>query len=139
MSARFDLALPDSVELYAVAGRKLALSVDGTKMLVVATKRGKVGLYLRRMDETEFRLVPGAEFGALGGNVDPTFSPDGETILFRANNELLRIPVSGAKAQRVDSSGAASWVDPAPATSCSAALAETCSPCRSRCAAPARS
>jgi len=63
------------------------------------------------MDETEFRLLPGSEFAALGGNVDPTFSPDGESVLFRATNDLLRIPVSGGKPQRVDSAGAASWAD----------------------------
>jgi len=56
-------------------------------------------------------LLPGSEFAALGGNVDPTFSPDGESVLFRATNDLLRIPVSGGKPQRVDSAGAASWAD----------------------------
>jgi len=54
VSARFDVALPGSVELYAVSGRRLALSVDGTKVLVVATKGGKVSLYLREWTRPSF-------------------------------------------------------------------------------------
>lgn len=111
VAVRFDVALPDSVKLYDVSGRRLALSRDGTQLVVVAAKGDSTRLYLRRMDETEFRAIPGSERVAYVGNVDPVFSPDGASILFRGGNALLRIPVTGGRAERVGPEVSASWGD----------------------------
>ena len=109
--ALVDVLLPDSVALFAGSGRRLVLSRDGTLLVVVATKAGKHGLYARRMAEPEFRLIPGTENGLGGLNVDPTLSPNGASLLYRTNTALVRIPVTGGSAQRVDSTGLASWGD----------------------------
>ncbi len=110
-AARFDVALPDSVKLYSQSGRRLALSRDGTQLVVVATKGNFTGLYLRRMDEAEFRVIPGSERVQYAGNVDLVFSPDGLSLLFRGDTSLLRIPVTGGRAERVGPGAAASWGD----------------------------
>ena len=110
-ASRFDIALPDSVEPYAAGGRRLALSPDGRQLIVVGVKAGTRGLYLRQMDGTEFRLIAGSETSLRDGSVDPMFSPDGTSVLFRAGDDLLRIPVSGGTARRIDAAGNASWVD----------------------------
>ena len=60
-AVRFEVVLPDSVKLYNVSGRRLALSRDGTQFVVVGTKGDSTRLYLRQMDETEFRVIPGSE------------------------------------------------------------------------------
>ncbi len=111
-AVRFDVALPDSVMLYSESGRRLALSRDGTQLMVVGTKEDSTRLYLRRMDETEFRVIPGSERLSFQGNVNPTFSPDGTSILFVADDALLRLPVTGGRAERVSPAMAsASWGD----------------------------
>ncbi len=110
-ASRFDIALPDSVEPYAAGGRRLALSPDGRQLIVVGVKAGTRGLYRRQMDGTEFRLIAGSETSLPDGSVDPMFSPDGTSVLFRAGDDLLRIPVSGGTARRIDAAGNASWVD----------------------------
>ena len=108
---RFDVSLPDSVKLYNVSGRRLALSPDGTLLVVVGSKGGSTCLYVRRMDETEFRVIPGSERVTYSNNVDPVFSPDGASILFRSTDALLRIPVSGGDAERLGPAVSASWGD----------------------------
>ena len=110
-AVRFDVALPDSVRLYTVSGRRLALSRDGAQLVIVGTKGGSTRLYHRRMDETEFRPIPGSERVTYTGNVDPVFSPDGASILFRSADALLRIPTSGGIEERVGAAGSASWGD----------------------------
>ncbi len=109
--ALFEVALPDSVTLRAGGGRRLSLSPDGTLLVIVAERAGKQGLYVRRMDATEFLPIPGAELESGSGNVDPSFSPEGASILFRNGGELMRVAVTGGRAQRVDSAANASWGD----------------------------
>jgi Tol biopolymer transport system component len=109
--ALFEVSLPDSVTLRPGGGRRLALSPDGTLLVVVASEAGQSGLYLRRMDATEFLPIAGGELESDRGNVDPSFSPDGASILFRNGLELMRIAVTGGRAQKVDSIGNATWGD----------------------------
>jgi len=111
VAVRFDVALPDSVTLYNVSGRRLALSRDGTQLVVVGTKGDSTRLYVRRMEDTEFRVIPGSERVTYSGNVDPVFSPDGASILFRSTDALLRIPVAGGSAERIGPAASASWGD----------------------------
>ena len=111
VAVRFDVSLPDSVSLYAVSGRRLALSPDGTQLAVVGTKHDSTRLYLRRTDESEFHEIKGSDAVEFVANVDPVFSPDGATILFKGKDALYRLPVSGGRAERVGPSGNASWRD----------------------------
>lgn len=82
-------------------GTLMALSPDGTQLAVQAlevdgevtgnsTQIGNVRLAIRRLDEPQFRFIPGTE--------DPTgpfFSPDGRWIAFFGKGVLRKIPVHG--------------------------------------------
>ncbi|MBX9927970.1 MAG: serine/threonine-protein kinase [Gemmatimonadaceae bacterium] len=111
MAMRFDVALPDSVSLYNVSGRRLALSRDGTQLVVVATRHDTVALYLRRMEDAEFHVIAGTDRVPYVGNVDPVFSPDGTMILFRSQAGVMKVPAAGGSPERVGPDAFASWTD----------------------------
>ena len=62
------------------------------------------GLYVRRLDESDFRLIPG-----LGVPQYVSFSPDGEWMAYvnhvdQQNRRLMRVPVAGGGAETLFSS-----------------------------------
>ena len=106
----FDIGLPDSVALYGGGGTKLALSRDGSKLVFVGVKNGKIALYLRRLDDPVAQLIRGTELVSSGGNVSPALSRDGEWVAFEDNRVLKKVPVGGGTAQVVGDSGSGiSW------------------------------
>ena len=110
-AARFALGLPDSVGLFAGGGTKLAFSRDGTKLVIVGIKNGKRALYVRRIEDPVAQPVPGGETGG-GGNVSPTFSPNGDWIVYEENSRLKKIPTAGGTALVLaDSARDGSWGD----------------------------
>jgi len=58
------------------------------------SREGAQQIYIRAMDSTEVRPIPGTE-----GAIDPFFSPDGQWLGFFADGKLKKIPVNGAVAQ----------------------------------------
>ncbi len=58
-------------------GNSIAISRDGSMLVVAAGLDEKSHLYLRRLDSFEMELIPGTE-----GARFPFFSPDGETLGF---------------------------------------------------------
>ena len=111
-AARFELGLPEGVTLHAGGGTKLALSRDGTKIVFVGVKNGKHALYLRRIDDPVAQPVRGGEAGFTNANVSPTFSPQGDWIVFEADRALKKIPAAGGTAQTLaDSGSGVSWGD----------------------------
>jgi len=111
---RFEIPLPDSVSLARAGGWRISLSRDGTKVLFAGFRGGKRGLYLRRMDETHAQLVRGTEGVVQSrGAINASFSPDGEWIIFRAEDQgFKKIAVTGGTAQSLaDSVNSASWGD----------------------------
>jgi Tol biopolymer transport system component len=109
---RFDIGLPDSVELFAGGGRKLALDRDGRQLVVVGQRGSRAGLYLRRLEDTEATLVRGSETEGRSGNVDVSFSPDGQSLLYNGPEGVLRIPVTGGRAELLAPDGStAHWGD----------------------------
>ena len=111
-AARFALGIPDSVTLFTGGGTKLALSRDGTKIVFVGVKNGKRALYLRRLDDPAAQLVRGSEMGNTNANVSPTFSPQGDWIVFEVDRVPKKIPAAGGTAQTLaDSGGGVSWGD----------------------------
>ncbi len=75
----------------------VAISPDGSLIALSMTVEDKFGLYLRRTDELEYRLIPGTE-----GAVLPQFSPDGAWLAFNevkfdGGNEFVyrKISVTG--------------------------------------------
>ena len=104
---RFAVEFPDSVGVANGAGIKLALSRDGSLLAVVGIKDGRRSLYLRRSDALRAQAVPGTDSA-----FNPSFSPDGQWLLFQSGSRLLKLRVAGGAAGVVvDSARAASWGD----------------------------
>jgi Tol biopolymer transport system component len=69
-----------------------ALSPDGTAVAYVASANGKSGLWIRPIDNTTARLIPGTEAASL-----PFWSPDNKSIAFFTGDKLQRVdPAGGA-------------------------------------------
>ncbi len=93
----FNLALPDSAPLdffapsfWGEGQPALAISRDGATLAYVARRHETTQLYVRRLDEREFRPLAGTE-----GASQPFFSPGGEWIGFFSNGELKKVSVAG--------------------------------------------
>ena len=102
---RFPIDLPDSVEVANNVGIKVTLSRDGSQLALVGMKEGRRALYLRRSADLQARLVPGTDSG-----YNPSFSPDGQWLLFQSGSRLLKVRTAGGAPETVlDSAIAASW------------------------------
>ena len=90
-----EIAQPPGVELDVHWG--LALSPDGSHLAVTLhdpAASGLGSLWLRPLDATSGRPLPGTEGGGL-----PFWSPDGRHLGFFADGQLERIAVAGGPAQ----------------------------------------
>ncbi len=72
----------------------IALSPDGRWLAFTAATGGKVQLWVRALDATEAKVLPGTE-----GARFPFWSPDSHWIAFFAANKLKKIEVSGGPTQ----------------------------------------
>ena len=84
---RFDTSFPRSVDVTFV---QLAISPDGQRLVAAPTFEGRAPLWLRPLNSTAGRLLPGTE-----GATFPFWSPDGKSIAFFAQRKLKRIDVDG--------------------------------------------
>jgi serine/threonine-protein kinase len=76
----------------------MAISSDGRFIVYSAIEenpgpQAKARLYLRRMDQSEAKLIPGTE-----GGINPFLSPDNQWVGFWADQKLKKIPVEGGVA-----------------------------------------
>jgi serine/threonine-protein kinase len=77
------------------AGDPVLISRDGRMLAVSGVRDGEQAIFVRALDEADFRKVPGTEDG-----MDPAFSPDGEWLVFRNQSQgsLVKLSVSGGGA-----------------------------------------
>lgn len=83
--ARFSLPVPGSRELM-LSRRAVSISPDGTRIVYAVDGQ----FFIRRLSELEARPIPGTELAIL-----PTFSPDGQSILFWRDPGLKRVGLAG--------------------------------------------
>ncbi|MEK6322704.1 MAG: protein kinase [Acidobacteriota bacterium] len=78
----------------------VAVSPDGRWLALTAAMGGKVQLWVRALDDTEAKALPGTE-----GAILPFWSPDSRWIGFFATGKLKKIEVSGGLAQTLCDAG----------------------------------
>jgi len=88
----------------------LAISPDGTRLAYLAGLAGGTPrLFLRRLDQLQATEVAGTE-----GATNPSFSPDGQWVLFFDGNRVKKVSVGGGAAVPlidVAPFGGAAWAD----------------------------
>jgi Tol biopolymer transport system component len=83
----FDASFPPGV---APTFTQLAISPDGRFLAAAPTFEGRTPIWLRPIDSTAGRMLPGTE-----GAIFPFWSPDGKSIGFFAERKLKRIELDG--------------------------------------------
>ena len=88
---RVSISLPAETTLDLATRRVVAISPDGSSIVIAARDKGVSQLYVRPVNEFEPRPLAGTE-----GASDPFFSPDGAWIAFFAGGaSLKKIPATG--------------------------------------------
>ena len=90
---RFALSLPSTQRFPVPDEPVIALSPDGTRVAYIATQGGSQQLYLRAMDSSDARPIPGTE-----GAIAPFFSPDSQWVGFFVPGRLKKVSVNGGAA-----------------------------------------
>jgi DNA-binding SARP family transcriptional activator/Tol biopolymer transport system component len=103
---RYSMVFPEGEEMVAPAGRRFAISPDGTILVYVSQPERR--LRVRRRDQLHGAELPGTERA-----VSPFFSPDGKRVGFFANGALKIASLGGGPivviTKRLDWSRGASW------------------------------
>ena len=88
---RFGMVLPTTQPLAGSIHRStVALSPDGTRLVYVGSWGESTQLYLREFDSFDAKPIPGTE-----GAEAPSFSPDGEWVVFFADGQLKKVSLRG--------------------------------------------
>ena len=87
---RVSVTLPPDVSLRLIIHPVIAVSDDGSRMALVANRKGVDQLYVRPINEFEPRLIAGTDDAS-----SPFFSPDGTWIAFFAGGKLKKVPADG--------------------------------------------
>ena len=88
VAGRFSIALGVSDALANLENPAVAISPDGKRLAFVAGSTPR--LFLRELNESEARPVPGTE-----GASSPFFSPDGRSVAFFADGRVKKVSVGG--------------------------------------------
>ena len=90
-AARLSLTPPPELAFNDAQSDAAVVSPDGQKIAFSATSRdGKNMLYLRALDSSEIKLLPGSE-----NVMEPFWSPDSRSVAFGSNGKLKRSDLAG--------------------------------------------
>jgi Tol biopolymer transport system component len=94
-SAQLYFVPPPELSFNEVAADIVVISPDGQKFAFSAVSAdGKWMLYVRDLDSSEAKVLPGSE-----NAIEPFWSPDSRSIAFGSNGKLKRSDLSGGNAQ----------------------------------------
>ena len=87
----------------------LDISKDGSRIVYVARKDGAQHLYVRERSNAVARRIPGTD-----GAISPSFSPEGKSVAFFADNKLKVASLDGAPIvlASVNDPRGVTWLDP---------------------------
>jgi Tol biopolymer transport system component len=88
---RFSIPIPRGATYSpSEVARAIAISPDGTRLVIEAISRGHRRLYLRRLDSEDVAELEGSQDATA-----PFWSPDGRFLAFFAEGKLTKIPAEG--------------------------------------------
>jgi serine/threonine protein kinase len=94
-AARLSFTPPPELAFNDGLSDAAVISPDGQKIAFTASSAdGKNMLYVRNLDSSEVKLLPGSE-----NALEPFWSPDSRSIAFGSNGKLKRSELNGASAQ----------------------------------------
>jgi Tol biopolymer transport system component len=96
-ATRLNFVPPPELSFNEVQSDAAVISPDGQKIAFSATSAdGKNMLYVRNLDATDAKVLPGSE-----NPLEPFWSPDSRSIAFGSDGKLKRSDLSGGNAQVV--------------------------------------
>jgi Tol biopolymer transport system component/tRNA A-37 threonylcarbamoyl transferase component Bud32 len=87
---RFEVPLPQNLDLQTIPGAAVALSPDGSQIVFAGTSGGVSQLWRRPLGELTATPIPGTD-----GARTPVYSPDGASVAFISAGRLRVISLTG--------------------------------------------
>ena len=85
------ITIPDNGNIAAGASNTLAVAPDGRKIAMVVEVNQKTGVWVKALEESAARFVPGSD-----GAQFVIWSPDSKSLAFRVLNKLLRFDLASS-------------------------------------------
>ena len=103
---RYEIYAPDKTALNLIRWPSIALSPDGSSVVLVGLANGIHRLYVRNRNETTIKPISGTEGASM-----PAFSPDGKWIAFLADRTLKKAALDGQvmSVVKVDDARGLAW------------------------------
>ncbi len=96
----FSIELPPAHYVANEFGPTVSISADGQVVAVLATDRARQQILYRRLADKTMRTA-----AVPPGVTAMWLSPDGESLVYRANGELYRMPIHGVQSTRLLNAG----------------------------------
>ena len=85
------ITIPDNGNIAAGSSNTFAVAPDGRKIAMVVEVNQKTGVWVKALEESTARFVPGSD-----GAVFVLWSPDSKSLAFRVLNNLLRFDLASS-------------------------------------------